>query len=578
VALATTATVGFSATMAATPWGLVAAGVAIFVGSLIVLTNEINKNKDALNSQTGAFATLKKEMETDPWRQATVGATLYGYALEGVITKQRMISASNASGVMENYNYAIKTNTLRVIPPTGDDGTGTEGEKGKVKTFFTQLAEDVKKESARLKLAGLGASQGLIDAVLGSASWQAASAKLISGGRATVLAIQNQFNSTKAGLDEITKASDEAAKALDEYNTAMQEVADSISDFGSKVGDLLDAINPMSGSSRTLGVFEQAVVSAFDAISSSLEDAVDNKLLFQSSADDLAAYARSTQITLAGIAQQRDAIAQRISDANDLIASTKSAVLGFANITSLLQSQSQSIVETSTSVANGIRLTLTRTLDVQGMVGSLTGNFQKVLDKTKKFATDLRELRRLGLDKNLFKQIVDAGLESGGATAAAIIAGGGDTVAELNNLFAELNDVGAGIAEETAQVLYGAGVDVSNGLVEGLLSQDSALKQAAQILADSFTVTFNAKMLEFMNSNAYDLAGLVTPDTSGLDTYGGGGMRGGVMFNAASTGRATVFNVNVSAGVVTDPNALARTVIDSVKTYERANGSVWVAA
>jgi hypothetical protein len=578
VALATTATVGFSAAMAATPWGLVAAGIAIAVGGFIVLTSEINKNKDALNLQTGYFVRLKDEMATDPFKQATSGALLYGAALEGVMTRQNIIAASNASGVMDAYSYAVKTNTLRVIPPTGDDGTGTEGEKGKVKTFFTQLAEDVKKESARLKLAGLGASQGLIDAVLGSASWQAASAKLISGGRATVLAIQNQFNSTKAGLDEITKASDEAAKALDEYNTAMQEVADSISDFGSKVGDLLDAINPMSGSSRTLGVFEQAVVSAFDAISSSLKDAVDNRLLLQSSADDLAAYARSTQVTLAGIAQQRDAIAQRISDANDLIASTKSAVLGFANITSLLQSQSQSIVETSTSVANGIRLTLTRTLDVQGMVGSLTGNFQKVLDKTKKFATDLRELRRLGLDKNLFKQIVDAGLESGGATAAAIIAGGGDTVAELNNLFAELNDVGAGIAEETAQVLYGAGVDVSNGLVEGLLSQDSALKQAAQILADSFTVTFNAKMLEFMNSNAYDLAGLVTPDTSGLDTYGGGGMRGGVMFNAASTGKATVFNVNVSAGVVTDPNALARTVIDSVKTYERANGSVWVAA
>jgi hypothetical protein len=34
----------------------------------------------------------------------------------------------------------------------------------------------------------------------------------------------------------------------------------------------------------------------------------------------------------------------------------------------------------------------------------------------------------------------------------------------------------------------------------------------------------------------------------------------------------------VSAGVVTDPNGLARTVIDSVKKYERANGSVWVAA
>jgi hypothetical protein len=202
------------------------------------------------------------------------------------------------------------------------------------------------------------------------------------------------------------------------------------------------------------------------------------------------------------------------------------------------------------------------------------------LDKTKKFAADLKELRRLGLDKNLFKQIVDAGLESGGATAAAIIAGGGQTVAELNNVFAELNDVGAVIAEETAQVMFGAGVDVSNGLIEGLLSQDNALKQAAQVLADSFTTSFNAKMLEFMNTNAYDLAGLVTPDLSGFDgtTNAGGGMRGGVMFNAASANKATIFNVNVSAGVVTDPNALARTVIDSVKTYERANGSVWVAA
>ena len=392
--------------------------------------------------------------------------------------------------------------------------------------------------------------------------------------------MQQQFNQTKAGLDELAAAAEATQKEFDAMQEAMAAVEAEINKFGNAMVTLLKDVSPLPMVTRTLGDFEQAVVEAFDAISSSLASAVDNKLLFQSSADDLAAYAKATQATLAGIAAQRDAIAARIASANDLIASTKNAVLGFGNITSLLESQSETIVETSTSVANGIRLTLTRTLNVQGMVGNLTNNFQKVLDKTKKFAADLKELRRLGLDKNLFKQIVDAGLESGGATAAAIIAGGGQTVAELNNVFAELNDVGAVIAEETAQVMFGAGVDVSNGLIEGLLSQDNALKQAAQVLADSFTVTFNAKMLEFMNSNAYDLAGLVTPDLSGFDgtTGAGGGMRGGVMFNAASANKATIFNVNVSAGVVTDPNALARTVIDSVKTYERANGSVWVAA
>jgi len=523
-------------------------------------------------------------MATDPFKQATSGALLYGAALEGVMTRQNIIAASNASGVMDSYNYAVRTNTLKPLTGTGLDGsTGLDpdGLKGKVKTFFNQLAEDVKKQTARLKLENLGASAGLIDAVLGSATWESASKKLISGGAAAVSAIQKQFNSTKAGLDEITRASDEAAKALQEYNDAMNAVAESITDFGAKVSSLLDAISPMSGSARTLGAFEQAVVQAFDGIASSLADAVDNKLLFQSSADDLLAYARSTETTLAGIARQRDAIAARISEANDLIASTKSAVVGFGNITSLLQSQSETIVETSTSVANGITLTLTRSLDVQGLVGSLTGNFQKVLDKTKKFAADLKELRRLGLDKNLFKQIVDAGVESGGATAAAIIAGGGDTIAELNSLFMELNTVGADIAEETAQVMFGAGVDISNGLVNGLLTQENELRKTAELLADAFGETFRRRMAEFLGRDAYDLSGLIPPTAPIEDWWtdpsmGAGGR--GPNLVAMSMGKAKVFEVNINAGMVTDKAELGQTIVDSISRYERTNGSVWVRA
>jgi hypothetical protein len=534
---------------------------------------------------------MKKRLEKDPFQQAVVGANMYGYALAGVIDKQNSISGLGQKSIKQieppanvGREKSIKQIEKETKAFVGLDDMlqsflDDQGKTGsKVKSFFDQLLEDVQKEAARLKLSGLGASQGLIDAILGSASWKDASAKLIAGGAATVSAIQKQFNSTKAGLDEITKASDEAAKALDDYNTAMQEVADSITDFGSKVFGLLTAISPLSGSSRTLGTFEQAVVSAFDALSSSLADAVDNKLLFQSSADDLAAYAKATQATLSGIAAQRDAIAARIADANDLIASTRSAVVGFANITSLLESQSKNIVETTTSVVDGIRLTLTRSLDVQGLVGDLTGNFQKVLDKTKKFAADLKELRRLGLDKNLFKQIVDAGLESGGATAAAIIAGGGDTVAELNNVFAELSDVGAVIAEETAQVMFGAGVDVTNGLIEGLLSQDNALRQAAEVLAESFSTTFNSRMADFMLSDAYLLAGL-TPDMTGLEQpTTTGGIGGGLMFTAASTGPAKIFEVNINAGMVADKAELGQTIVDTISRYERTNGSVWVRA
>jgi hypothetical protein len=59
---------------------------------------------------------------------------------------------------------------------------------------------------------------------------------------------------------------------------------------------------------------------------------------------------------------------------------------------------------------------------------------------------------------------------------------------------------------------------------------------------------------------------------------GGTGGGRGLMTSAASSGRATIFNVKIDAGLVTDPNGLARVFVDSVKKYERANGSVWVAA
>jgi hypothetical protein len=493
-------------------------------------------------------------------------------------TAMEILNGYNSVATSSGFN----TTTLSGILIASSSDTTTKKKdpgpeaKNYVADFYANLKDEIKKQNARLKLENLGASEALISSILSGQGWGTVYARVVKGGAAGVAALQAQFNLTKAGIEELAAAAKAAEEEFLAMQQAMADVADAIAEFGVGMVSLLAAVSPLASVAETMGEFESAVVEAFDAIGSSLADAVNNKLLYQESADDLAAYAKATQATLQGIAKQRDAIAARIADANDLIASTKNAVVGFANITGLLESQSQTIVETTMSVVDGIRLTLTRSLDVQGLVGDLTGNFQKVLDKTKKFAADLKELRRLGLDKNLFKQIVDAGLESGGATAAAIIAGGGDTVAELNSVFAELNDVGAGIAEETAQVMFGAGVDVTNGLIEGLLSQDNALKQAAQTLADAFTSTFNTRMSDLMNLDAFALAGLSDEQTDTTMAGGGGGLfGGGAMLRAASVGQAKVYEININAGMVTDKAELGQTIVDSITRYERNNGSVW---
>ena len=125
-----------------------------------------------------------------------------------------------------------------------------------------------------------------------------------------------------------------------------------------------------------------------------------------------------------------------------------------------------------------------------GLIEALKG----VVNRTIEFRKNLKELRTLGLNDDLFKQIVDAGEESGGETAKAILEGGPAAIQELNSLFGTLNTVGADIAEQTAQVMYGAGVDVGNGLVNGLLSMDEQLRLAGESLATSFINSFNAMM------------------------------------------------------------------------------------
>jgi len=444
-----------------------------------------------------------------------------------------------------------------------------------VKEFFSNIKDEIAKQNARLRLELMGASSGLIESILSNSDWTRLYKKIVAGGSAGIAALQTQFNKTQAGLEEIAKAAEEAAKAAEEYAKAIAAVTEAGSIFTNEMVGLLSAVAPMARVTDVLGEFEGAVVSAFDEIKAKLADAVDNKLLYQESADALSSYASATQATLQGIARQRDLIAQRINDANDLIASTKTAVIGFGNITTLLESQSKTIMKTTESLVDGIRLTLTETIDASSLTGDLTKNFKSILDKTKKFALDLRELRRLGLDQNLFKQIVDAGLESGGATAAAIIAGGGSTIDELNGLFLELQTTGADIAEQTAQVMYGAGVDVSNGLVNGLLAQENALKSAAQTLADAFTSTFNAKMAGFINVDSYALANL-TPDMSGVQQpTSGGGANFGQALMLQSVGRAKVFEVNINAGMVADKAELGQTIVDSITRYERTNGNVW---
>ena len=373
---------------------------------------------------------------------------------------------------------------------------------------------------------------------------------------------------TKAAAEAVKKATDAANEQAEAYLKAAEAAGDLMASTRKMVGEFTDLFKV----TPELGAFEQTAVDAFSNIFDSIDSALADGMILSGAANQLREYAANERKVLQGLAKQRDVLAGKI----DVARSITSGVMGLLGITNLLETTSKSVTETVTTIINGIQVATTKTFDVVSS-GGLVDNFQKLVDKTKAFAKNLVDLKKLGLNKQLFAQLVNAGADAGGATAEALVAGGADTIQALNGLYNELALSAGDIAANATDTLYEVGQQViSNGFIEGLLSQDSELQRAAQTLADAFASTFQTQLQLAVDAVLPNQGGMI--DQVAAVTSMGGSVAGGRTFNMASTGKATIFNAYIQAGVVTDPNGLARTVIDSVKKYERANGSVWVAA
>jgi len=373
---------------------------------------------------------------------------------------------------------------------------------------------------------------------------------------------------TKAAAAAVKAATDAANKQAEAYIKA----AEAAEEFMVATRSMVDGFRDMFKLTPELGQFEQAAVDAFSNIFDTIDSALADGMILSGAASALREYAASERKTLQAIAKQRDVLAGKIDVARTITA----GVTGLLSITNLLETSSRSVTETVRSIVGGIDVAVTKTFDVVES-GGLVDNFQKLVDKTKAFAKNLVALKKLGLNKQLFAQLVQAGADAGGATAEAIVAGGSDTISALNGLYNELALSASDIAANATDTLYEVGQQVvSNGFIEGLLSQESDLQKAAQTLADAFASTFTTQ-LQLAVDAVLPQGSSMIDQVAAVNLSGTGGGRG-LMTNAASSGRATIFNVKIDAGLVTDPNGLARVFVDSVKKYERANGSVWVAA
>lgn len=431
--------------------------------------------------------------------------------------------------------------------PDAPSSPAKKAAKDYVKAFTNGIRDEAEKQSARTQLATLGASAGLIEKILNTDGWKKVWLS-IKNGTLSVTELQKAFNASADGAKELQDASDAAAEAaerqaeaarkmFEEEQARLAKIVETMRELEQELKDV--SVLDMMPSVAEMGQYESSVSEQFKNIKSTIQKAFDNKAILADAYNELMAYADAEQAVLQGIARQRDDVANRYQLAKALIEEYQTVFRGALNLSSLLNSiEEKSKKTTVTQFTEGVvrmgkglrefRVTLTKEWEEQvsetvNKSQALVQKFQEMATKARAFAQNLRSLRDMGLNPMLFNQLVQAGVVAGGETAQALVDGGAEAVNEVSSLFKEIDELGGNLGEEVARSLYGDGVKMGQGLLEGLKSLENQYELAGISLAKAFTTKFN-DMVTIAVANAIQALQKVTqPELevrSGYDATG----------------------------------------------------------
>jgi hypothetical protein len=486
--------------IASTGFGLIALGVGAVATAVMGATDDIDESLADLDAQLKGF-------DSGGFEADVLAATEGMAALD-----QSMSEAAGGAGAAKN---AI-----------GD--------------FFKSMADDSRKLSARLQLETFGASAGLIEKILGSGEdWYKVFEEVTRQGMSSVQNVQAMFLQTAAGFDEAMDKWQQEFDAFKEFEKQALAAKDAFVEFAREF-KVLPSI------AEQIGEFERSSIDKLSSFEDKLKEAFDNGYLLDESYQNLLAYARDEFSVLRQIERQRDSLLARRNAAEQLITQVQQSIAGSASLVDLMRNVQDSaeqvnIVEfAQRTVSAGNELREFRTALISNFsepieqagssAAKLVQSYRSVVERTREFVENLKALRALGLDPQLFNQLVQAGVEAGGATAQALVEGGADTITEINGLFAELDALGVELGENTAQVMYGQGENFVDGIVKGLESQLDELESMANSLAESFTTTFEEVLIAGIERAiaAAEAALSRMPQAPNMNfDFGGGGGGGG---------------------------------------------------
>lgn len=207
---------------------------------------------------------------------------------------------------------------------------------------------------------------------------------------------------------------------------------------------------------------------------------------------------RPMQIYMTRIAKKREEVAAKLKKAQDNLQKAIDKKMDFRNAI-------RNDLRGYASIMNTGRKTS------QGMIKMMKSRLSDIYE----YNRNISKLRKMGLNKTTLKEILDAGIEQGGAIARGLAVGGQSAIQEVNAIQTKMGRASTAIGDVNAKHFYQAGVDAAKGVVKGLQSQEKYLKSVAVKIADVISSTIKKRLKihspsrVMMNLMAYVGSGLV---------------------------------------------------------------------
>ncbi|MFR9794224.1 peptidoglycan DD-metalloendopeptidase family protein [Streptomyces sp. MB22_4] len=218
--------------------------------------------------------------------------------------------------------------------------------------------------------------------------------------------------------------------------------------IATSVGD--DFLKALTGTAAQIDAAMSKVATAVKNAFKGVKTTVDDKLI---------ANIKAQTLKLDGLAKQRDAIAAKISAANQLATDSTNQANSFAQLTSL---------------PNG-----GNTFNAGGILSGL----QVRLGQIKDFAKNIKILGDRGLSKTLLQQIINAGPDQGAAYAKALVDATPAQLKQINSAEDQISKASTQYGQTAADAMYDAGKQSGKGYLAGLKAQEASINKAMSDLA-----------------------------------------------------------------------------------------------